>query len=90
MTMTFEPPNASTFPNATLFPNSKVWNLSIKQFGKTLASFKYVQVVDGTGAKLPVAYGRFVTEQNSNPVPGNIFFRGVRENQPLVVCGGGI
>jgi hypothetical protein len=84
MVMTIDAPNPTTFPNATLYPNSKVWSLNINQFGTTLASFKYIQIVNGTGSILP-AFNRFVTQQ-----PGDVFFRGLRDNQPYVPCGGGL
>jgi hypothetical protein len=73
------------------FPGSKIWNVTINQFGAILASFRYIQVVDGTGAKIQPAYNAFVLEQQANlPVNGTIFFRGLRPDQPLVPCGVGV
>jgi hypothetical protein len=76
-------------PASTAFPGSVIWNVDINQFGATLASFQYIQIVDGTGTILP-AYNNFTTAQNGNPVPGNVFFRSILPDQPLVPCGVGV
>jgi hypothetical protein len=73
-----------------VFPGSKIWDVTIKQFDATLASFKYIQIVDGTGARISSAFNAFLTEQQSNPDPSTIFFRGLDDDQPFVPCGGGV
>jgi hypothetical protein len=79
----------------TTFPGSVIFDININQFGAALKNqagktpvFRYIQIVNGTGHKIQPAYQKFIDEQQTNPIPGTIFFRGLRENQPLVPCGG--
>lgn len=71
----------------------RVWTLTATQFGlpgqnanAITTTYNYKQIIDGNGMETSF-YQDFVDSQGSNDIPGVVFFRGLRDNTPLVPCG---